>query len=93
MNGITFILLGLAVSFNFIVILRKWKLHRYFDASMDLTILAIICFLFCGTFSALVTGTIASMFVSIWLYFNPVTMKQFVPTDEEDSEYDDDDDI
>ena len=88
-----FLVLGLAVSFNFIVILKKWRMRRYFDSLLDTSILTIICFLFCGTYSALVTGTIASMFVSIWLYFNPVTMKQFVPTDEEDSEYDDDDDI
>ena len=86
MNGLTFILLGLAVSFNFIVILRKWKLHRYFDASMDLVILVAICFLFCGTFSALVTGTIASMFVSIWLYFNPIMLKEFIPADDDDND-------
>ena len=86
-----FLVLGLAVSFNFIVILKKWRMKRYFDSFLDTSILTIICFLFCGTYSALVTGTIASMFVSIWLYFNPVTMRQFVPTDEEDDEYDDDD--
>ena len=88
-----FLVLGLAVSFNFIVILKKWRMKRYFDSILDTSILTIICFLFCGTYSALVTGTIASMFVSIWLYFNPVTMKQFVPTDSNDDEYDDDDDI
>lgn len=87
-----FLVLGLAVSFNFIVILKKWRMRRYFDSLLDTSILTIICFLFCGTYSALVTGTIASMFVSIWLYFNPVALKQFVPTDDEDSEYDDDDD-
>lgn len=86
-----FLILGLAVSFNFIVILKKWRMKRYFDSFLDTSILTIICFLFCGTYSALVTGTIASMFVSIWLYFNPVTMKQFVPTDNDD--YEDDDDL
>lgn len=89
MNGLTFILLGLAVSFNFIVILRKWKLKRYFDTIVDLTILVVVCFLFCGTFSALVTGTIASMFVSIWLYFNPLFLHEFIPSDEDD-DYEDD---
>lgn len=93
MNGITFILLGLAVSFNFIVILKKWRMKRYFDSLLDTSILAIMCFLFCGTFSALVTGTIASMFVSIWLYFNPVMLKQFIPTTDDDDDFDDDDDI
>lgn len=91
MGAIGFLLIGLAVSFNFIVILRKWKLRRYFDTFVDLSILTIMCFLFCGSFSALVTGTLASMFVSFYLYFNPVFMKEFIPSDEEDEEeyYDD----
>lgn len=84
MNGISFILIGLAVAFNFCVIIRKYRLHRYFDALLDLTILAIICVLFSGTFSALVTGTIASMFVSFYLYFNPVTFKELIPESDED---------
>ena len=84
MNTITFLVLGLAVAFNFIVILRKWKLKRYFDATMDCSILAIICFLFAGTFSALVTGTLASAVVSIWLYFNPITLAEFIPDDDDE---------
>lgn len=90
MGAVGFLLIGLAVSFNFIVILRKWKLKRYFDTFVDLSILAIMCVLFCGTFSALVTGTLASMFVSMYLYFNPVFMSEFIPTtDDEDDDYDD----
>lgn len=90
MGAIGFLLIGLAVSFNFIVILRKWKLKRYFDTFVDLSILTIMCFLFCGSFSALVTGTLASMFVSFYLYFNPVFMSEFIPTtDDEDDDYDD----
>ena len=92
MNSVGFLLIGLAVAFNFIVLIRKYRLKRYFDAFIDMLILAIICILFSGTFSALVTGTIASMFVSFYLYFNPITLKQFVPTDEEDEyeyEYED----
>ena len=84
MNGLTFIMLGIAVAFNFIVILRKWKLKRYFDSTVDCSILAIICFLFSGTFSALVTGTLASAAVSIWLYFNPIALSEFIPDDNDD---------
>lgn len=84
MGAIGFLMIGLAVAFNFVVIIRKYRLHRYFDAFIDMTILAIICVLFCGTFSALVTGTIASMFVSFYLYFNPLTFAQLVPADDED---------
>lgn len=88
MTGLSFILIGLAVAFNFIVLIRKYKLKRYFDAFIDMSILAIICILFSGTFSALVTGTIASMFVSFYLYFNPITFKQLIPVDEDDEDYD-----
>lgn len=83
MNAVGFLLIGLAVAFNFIVIIRKYRLHRYFDATLDMVILAVICVLFSGTFSALVTGTIASMFVSMYLYFNPVTINSFIKEDEE----------
>lgn len=87
MGAIGFLMIGLAVAFNFVVIIRKYRLHRYFDAFIDMMILAIICVLFCGTFSALVTGTIASMFVSFYLYFNPLTFAQLIPN-EDDEEYD-----
>lgn len=91
MTAMGFLLIGVAVAFNFIVIIRKYRLGRYFDAFLDMTILAIICFLFSGTFSALTTGTIASMFVSFYLYFNPVTLSTFMPKDEEDNDYAEDD--
>lgn len=87
MGAVGFLMIGLAVAFNFVVIIRKYRLHRYFDAFIDMMILAIICVLFCGTFSALVTGTIASMFVSFYLYFNPLTFAQLIPN-EDDEEYD-----
>ena len=89
MTGLSFLLIGLAVSFNFIVIIRKYRLKRYFDSILDTTILAIICVLFSGTFSALVVGTLASMFVSFYLYFNPVTLKEFTFKigDEDDDDY------
>jgi len=90
-SALGFIVLGLAVSFNFIVIIRKYRLHRYFDSFLDCTIFTIICFLFSGTYSALVLGTIASMFVSIYLYFNPVTFASLIPESDEDDDYDEDD--
>ena len=89
MTAVGFLIIGIAVAFNFIVIIRKYRLHRYFDAFLDMSILAIICFLFSGTFSALTTGTIASAFVSFYLYFNPVTFDMFIPKDDEDEDYDD----
>ena len=86
-----FLLIGLAVAFNFCILIRKYRMKRYFDTFIDMGILAIICILFSGTFSALVVGTIASMFVSFYLYFNPLTLGEVIHTDEEDEdEYEDD---
>lgn len=85
------IILGVVVSFNFIVIIRKWALKRYFDTFVDASILAIISVLFCGTFSGFVTGTIASACVSGYLYFRPITFKQFNPFHDKDDEDEDED--
>lgn len=68
-------LIGIAVAFNFVIIIHKYRKNRYADATLDLFILGIICFLFNGTFSALATGTVASMFVSFYLLFKPVYIK------------------
>lgn len=82
------ILLGIACSFNFCVILKKWKLHRYFDTIVDCSILAIISVLFSGTYSGFIVGQIASVCISIWLYFNPITLASMIPPDDEDATID-----
>lgn len=84
----SFLLIGIAVAFNFCILIKKYRLRRYFDAFIDMSILAIICVLFSGTFSALVTGTIASMFVSIYLYFRPLTLKELIPNSNDEDEDD-----
>lgn len=71
-------LIGIAVAFNFIVLIHKYRKGRYIDATLDLTILAIICYIFKGTFSALAVGTVASMLVSFYLLFKPVTIKGLI---------------
>lgn len=87
MNAVGFIIIGICVAFNFIVLIRKYRLKRYMDACLDMFIFICICFLFSGSFSALVTGTIASMFVSFYLYFNPVTLLEFTRDEEDEYEY------
>ena len=89
MNAMGVLIIGICVAVNFIELIRKYRLKRYMDACLDMFIFVCICFLFSGSFSALVTGTIASMFVSFYLYFNPVTLLEFTKIDEEDEyEYD-----
>ena len=85
-NAISLIILGIVVSINFIVIIRKWKLGRYFDTIIDGTILSIISLLFCGTFAGFVVGNIASACISAWLYFNPITFKSMNPFRDQDEE-------
>jgi len=68
---IPMIFMGLAVAINFIVI--KWKLEhdRNADAILDAAILFIIAWGFSGSISGLMIGTIASMFVSMYLIVSP----------------------
>ena len=66
-----FLLVGLAVFFNIAFI--KWKFDKsgYADATLDLTLLVIVMLLFSGSYGALVVGTVASAFISLFLYFSP----------------------
>lgn len=77
----TLFVMGIATAFNFIIIIHKYRKNRYADATLDLSLLAIICFLFSGSFSALATGSIASVVVSGYLFFNPVSMPKFFEDD------------
>ena len=81
------LLLGLMVSFNFIVLIRKYRLGRYADATLDMSLLAILCFLFSGSFNALVTGSFASLFISIYLYFRPIYIFRPKKDEYDENEY------
>ena len=63
--------IGIATAFNFIVILFKFKRHRYEDAFFDLAIFTVISYMFAGTISGMSVGMVASAIVSIWLWFDP----------------------
>jgi predicted MFS family arabinose efflux permease len=71
MCSIEFAIIGLAVAFNFLVILFKLQRKRYLDGTLDVAIFATIMFLFSGSFGGLVVGTIASAAVSIYLLVSP----------------------
>lgn len=66
-----FLLVGLAVFFNIAFIKWKFDKSRYADATLDLTLLVIVMLLFSGSYGALVVGTVASAFISLFLYFSP----------------------
>lgn len=63
--------IGIATAFNFIVILFKFKRHRYEDACFDLAVFIAISYMFAGTISGMSVGMVASAIVSIWLWFDP----------------------
>ena len=81
------LLLGLMVSFNFIVLIRKYRLGRYADATLDMSLLAILCFLFSGSFNALIVGSFASLFISIYLYFRPIYIFKSKKDEYDENEY------
>lgn len=67
-----FVLIGLAVFFNIVVLKWKFDKGRYADALLDAVLLGGVMFVFSGTYGALVVGTIASALVSIYLLFSPI---------------------
>ena len=78
---LTLLIMGLVVAFNFVIIVHKYRKGRFADATLDMALMAIICFLFSGSFNALATGTVASMAVSIYLFFHPVRMPKLFNDD------------
>jgi len=64
--------LMLIVSLNFILTLSKFRRNRIFDGIIDACFLALICYLFRGSFRALVVGAGASLIISLYLEFFPL---------------------
>jgi uncharacterized protein (DUF983 family) len=71
MNDVSIFIMGTAVAFNVLII--KWKLEhdRLSDALLDGFILVILSFVFMGTISGLMVGTVASAVVSLFLLASP----------------------
>ena len=66
-----FLITGIAVAFNLMVIKWKFEKRRYGDASLDACSLFIVTTVFSGTYGSLVVGTIASAIISVYLYIYP----------------------
>lgn len=76
---ISLLIIGVAVFFNFAVIKFKVERLRYADAVLDVTLLAIVSFLFGGSFGGLVVATVASALISLYLFFSPPKLPNFLP--------------
>ena len=74
------LMMGIAVAFNLIIIKMKIERYRYEDASLDSAILVLLGWLFSGSIAGLMIGTIASAFISIYLFISPPDelMKRFI---------------
>ena len=68
-----FMILGLVVALNFIIIKMKFDKQRYEDGVFDMALLGVITILFQGSYAGLVVGTIASLFISIFFLASPPT--------------------
>ena len=68
-----FIVIGLAVAFNCIIIKEKFQRGRTEDGTFDLILLIVITLVFSGTYGSLVVGTIASAFISVYFMASPPT--------------------
>jgi len=66
-----FLVIGLVVAVNIIIIKMKFERKRIEDAIFDSLLLIIVTFVFSGSYAGLVVGTIASMFISIYLMASP----------------------
>ena len=85
----SFILLlamGICTALNFVVIISKYRRERYMDATLDLGLLGVICFLFSSGINALCIGMIASAFISTYLWFRPVSLAGMLGNDEDEDE-------
>ena len=85
----SFILLsamGICTALNFVVIISKYRRERYMDATLDLGLLGVICFLFSSGINALCIGMIASAFISMYLWFKPVSLAGILGNNEDEDE-------
>ena len=77
-------LMGVCTALNFVVIISKYRRERYMDATLDLGLLGVICFLFSSGINALCVGMIASAFISMYLWFKPVSLTGMLGSNDED---------
>lgn len=68
-----FLVLGIVVAINFIVVKMKLDRKRWEDAIFDVIILLIIMALFSGSYAGLVVGSVASLFISLYFFASPPT--------------------
>ena len=69
-----YLIIGLAVSFNVIIIMWKFGKGRFLDSVIDAACLILVTTVFSGTYGALVVGTVASAVISVYLLIKQPTI-------------------
>lgn len=66
-----YLIIGIAVAFDALILKWKWEHQRYADFAMDLGIMLVIMNLFHGSMGGMVVGTIAQVIISFYLLIFP----------------------
>lgn len=66
-----FLILGLIVAINFIVIKIKLDCKRWEDAVFDVLTMLVVMALFSGSYAGLIVGSVASLFISLYFFASP----------------------
>ena len=66
-----YLILGLVVAVNFIIVKMKLDRKRWEDAIFDVAILLVIMALFSGSYAGLIVGSVASLFMSLYFFASP----------------------
>ena len=71
----TELLMGLALAFNILVIIWKWKHRGFFDGTADAILLGLVMFIAGSSLTGMLVGTIASAVVSGYLLVDPIDIR------------------
>ena len=66
-----FLILGIVVAVNFIIIKLKLDRKRWEDSIFDTLLFLIIMVLFSGSYAGLIVGSIASLVISVYFFISP----------------------
>ena len=71
----TELIMGLALAFNILVIIWKWKHRGFVDGTADAVLLGLVMFIAGSSLTGMLVGTIASAVVSGYLLVDPIDIK------------------
>jgi len=70
-----FVIMGIALAFNILVVLWKFTYNRVGNAMVDGALLIAVAILFSSSTALLIIGTIGSALVSLYLLMFPIKFK------------------